>query len=46
MQVQQLHELDLEQLQFVGESLKLLRQEVDGQVGGLGDHHMSFNDGT
>lgn len=32
MQVQQLHQLDLDQLQFVEESLKLLRQEVDGQV--------------
>lgn len=33
LQVKQLHELDLEQLQFVGESLTLLRQETLGQVG-------------
>lgn len=33
MQVNQLHDLDLERLQFVGESLTLLRQETQGQVG-------------
>ncbi|CAL8463096.1 g2630 [Coccomyxa elongata] len=35
-QVKQLHELDLEQLQFVGESLSLLRQETLGQAAVLG----------
>jgi hypothetical protein len=33
-QVEQLHELDLDRLHFVGESLRLLHQEVKGQVGG------------
>ncbi len=32
MQVRQLHELDLGQLQFVGDSLRILREEVQGQV--------------
>jgi uroporphyrinogen-III decarboxylase len=31
-QVQQLHELDLDQLEFIGESLSILRQEVGNQV--------------
>ena len=31
-QLKQLHELDLSQLQFVGDSLKILRQEVHQQV--------------
>jgi len=30
--VGRLHEVDLDQLTFVGESLSLLRQEVSGQV--------------
>ncbi len=34
-QVRQLHELDLGQLQFVGESLRILREEVQGQVHAL-----------
>ena len=32
MQVNQLHELDLSQLSFVGDALKTLRQEVGGQA--------------
>jgi uncharacterized protein with HEPN domain len=32
MQVKRLHALDLNQLQFVGEALTTLRQEVDGKV--------------
>uniref|UniRef100_A0A383V4C4 Uroporphyrinogen decarboxylase n=1 Tax=Tetradesmus obliquus TaxID=3088 RepID=A0A383V4C4_TETOB len=35
-QLKQLHKLDLSQLQFVGESLKLLRQEVGDQAAVLG----------
>ncbi|BDA47921.1 Uroporphyrinogen decarboxylase [Coccomyxa sp. Obi] len=35
-QVKQLHELDLDRLQFVGESLTLLRQETQGQAAVLG----------
>lgn len=32
LQVQRLHSIDLQQLQFVGDALTCLRQEVDGQV--------------
>lgn len=32
MQVNKLHELDLDRLRFVGESLSLLRKETQGQV--------------
>lgn len=32
LQVKRLHPLDLQQLQFVGNALTSLRQEVDGQV--------------
>ncbi|KAK9842334.1 hypothetical protein WJX81_007313 [Elliptochloris bilobata] len=35
-QVRKLHTLELEQLQFVGEALSLLRQEVHGQAAVLG----------
>jgi uroporphyrinogen decarboxylase len=37
LQLKQLHKLDLSQLQFVGESLKLLRQEVGGNAAVLGE---------
>ena len=32
VQVRKLHTLELDQLQFVGEALSILRQEVHGQV--------------
>ena len=32
LQVKRLHPVDLQQLQFVGDALTSLRQEVDGQV--------------
>jgi uroporphyrinogen decarboxylase len=37
LQLKQLHKLDLSQLQFVGESLKLLRQEVGDAAAVLGE---------
>jgi hypothetical protein len=37
LQLKQLHKLDLSQLQFVGESLKLLRQEVGDSAAVLGE---------
>lgn len=41
--VQQLHVLDLDQLTFVGDALKQLRQEVGNEVAALNYHSLNYS---